>query len=85
MRVVVLTKEQTDYARQVSDYMADFKRLTGHELEQLDPESKEGISLCEAYDILQFPTILALSYDGQVQNQWTGLPLPTMSEVSYYV
>lgn len=85
MRVVVIYKEQTDYARQVNDYMFDFQRQTGHELEVMDPESRDGVGFCQAYDILQFPTIVALADDGQAQNKWTGLPLPTISEVSYYV
>lgn len=85
MRVVVIYKEQTDYARQVNDYMFDFRRQTGHELETMDPETRDGVGFCQAYDILQFPTIVALSDDGRLQNQWVGLPLPTISEVSYYV
>lgn len=85
MRVVVIYKEQTDYARQVIDYLRDFKTQTGHDLEILDPESAEGTSFCEAYDIVEYPTMIALSDDGVMQNTWTGLPLPTISEVSYYV
>lgn len=85
MRVVVVYKQQTDYARRVDDYMVDFKRQTGHDLEALDPESRDGISFTGAYDILEYPTIIALSDDGQIQNTWRGLPLPTISEVSYYV
>ncbi len=85
MRVVVLFKEETDYARQVTDYMRDFERQTGHVLETMNPETPDGVSFCRAYDILEFPTLVALSDDGQVQNQWRGLPLPTISEVSFYV
>jgi len=85
MRVVVVYKQQTDYARQVDDFLFDFKRLTGHDLEVIDPESHEGISFCEAYGILEYPTVIAISDSGQMQNMWKGLPLPTMSEVSYYV
>ncbi len=85
MKVVVLYKQATDYARQVDDYMFDFKRITGHDLETMDPESRDGVGFCQAYDILEFPTIVALSDDGQIQNKWVGLPLPTISEVSYYV
>lgn len=85
MRVIVIYKEQTDYARQVNDYMFDFRRQTGRELEVMDPESRDGVGFCRTYDILQFPTIVALADDGQVQNKWVGLPLPTISEVSYYV
>lgn len=85
MRVVVVFKEATDYARQVTDFLADFKRQTGRELEVLNPESPAGISFCEAYDILEYPTLIAIADNGQMQNEWSGLPLPTISEVSYYV
>lgn len=85
MRVVVVYKQQTDATRPVEDFIFDFKRQTGHELELLDPESPAGVSFCESYDILEYPTIIAIADDGQVQNQWNGLPLPTISEVSYYV
>ena len=84
MRVVMLTKDQTDYARDVETFLFDFKRLTGRDIEVLDPESPDGVSFTEAYDILQFPTLIALADDGHMQNTWAGLPLPTISEVSYY-
>lgn len=84
MRVVVVYKQQTDYARDVESFLFDFKRLTGRDLETLDPESPGGISFCEAYDIVEYPSIIALSDDGHMQNYWRGLPLPTLSEVSYY-
>jgi len=64
--------------------MRDFEHETGKKLETLDPESREGVGFCQTYDILQFPTMLALSDSGQLQNSWKGLPLPTISEVSYY-
>lgn len=84
MRVVVVTKDNTDYARAVSDFLRDFKIQTGRDLETLDPESRDGISFCTTYDIAQYPTLIALSDDGIMQNTWAGIPLPTISEVSYY-
>ena len=80
----MVTKSGTDYTRDVDTYLADFQRVTGRELEVLDPESPEGISFCESYDILQSPTLIALSVDGYEQNRWVGTPLPTINEVSYY-
>lgn len=85
MRVVVVFKDNTDYAREVIDYMHDFKTQTGHDLETLDPETPAGVDFCRVYDLMQFPTLIAVSNDGQVQNMWVGKPLPTISEVSYYV
>lgn len=85
MRVVVVYKDETDYARTVIDYLQDFTRQTGHELETLDPDTADGASFCRAYDIVEYPSIVALSDDGVLQQLWRGLPLPTISEVSYYV
>ena len=85
MRVVVIYKEESDHARQVGDYLRDFMRQTGHELETLNPESAEGASFCRTYDIVEYPSLIALSDEGVLQNIWRGIPLPTISEVSYYV
>lgn len=85
MRVLVVYKDQTDYARSVTDFLRDFTHQTGHEVETLDPDTADGIDFCRTYDIVEYPTMIALSDDGQMQNTWTGLPLPTISEVSFYV
>lgn len=85
MRVVVIYQEQRDYTREVLDYLRDFERQTGHTLESMDPDSPEGMQFCSTYDIVEYPTLLALSDDGAMQNMWRGRPLPTISEVSYYV
>jgi len=84
MRVVVITKENTDYARVVDTFITDFARQTGRELEVLDPDSPDGSSFCRTYDIVEYPSIIALGNDGQMQNLWAGTMLPTISEVSYY-
>ena len=84
MKAVVIYKAESEHARSVEEFLEGFKRQTGRELETIDPDTKEGRLLCEAYDIVEYPTILAMSDDGQMQNMWRGLPLPTISEVSYY-
>ena len=85
MKTIVVYKEETDYARDVTDYLRDFYRQTGHELETLNPDTPDGADFCRTYDIVEYPSIVALSDDGALQNLWRGLPLPTISEVSYYV
>jgi len=85
MRVVVVYKQQTDYTRVVEEFLHDFEQLTGHELETLDPEAPGGTSFCESYGVVEYPTIIAISDSGHMQNLWRGLPLPTLSEVSYYI
>jgi hypothetical protein len=85
MRTIIVYKEETDYARAVTDYLRDFKRQTGHDLETLNPDTREGATFCRTYDIVEYPSVVAISDDGSMQNLWRGLPLPTISEVSYYV
>jgi hypothetical protein len=85
MRAVVIYKEESDHAREVMDYLRDFARQTGHELETLNPDTADGADFCRTYDIVEYPTIVALSDDGVLQNLWRGRPLPTITEVSYYV
>ena len=62
MRVVVVYKDESEYGRVVGDYLRDFTRRTGHDLETLDPDTQEGTDFCRTYDIVEYPTIL--------QNVW---------------
>lgn len=85
MRTVVIYKEQTDYARQIDEYLRDFERQTGHRLEIMNPDTREGAMFCRTYDIVEYPSIVALDDNGQLQNIWRGTSLPTINELSYYV
>lgn len=85
MKVVIVYKDESEQARPVIDFLRDVKRQTGHDIEVIDPESVEGSSFCRVYDIVEYPTMVALDDDGRLQNTWRGLPLPTISEVSYYL
>ncbi|PID32662.1 hypothetical protein CR956_01255 [Candidatus Saccharibacteria bacterium] len=84
MRAVVIYKERSDHAREVDDYMRDYTRQTGKRLEVIDPDSRDGADFCRVYDVVEYPTILALSDDGQVLKQWRGRPLPVIGQVGYY-
>ncbi len=85
MKVIVIYKDNSEHAREVIDYLRDFTRQTGHELEGLDPDTPDGADFCRTHDIVEYPTIVALSDDRNLQNMWRGTPLPTISEVSYYI
>lgn len=85
MRAIIVYKPSSEHASTVEGYMRDFSRQTGKQLETVDPESRDGADLCRTYDIVEYPSVLALSDDSQLQTMWRGLPLPTINEVSYYV
>ena len=84
MRVIAVFKDQTDHTRTVLDFLRDFEIQTGRSLETMNPDSPDGMLFCEAYGIIEYPTIIAISEGGAMQGFWRGLPLPTISEVSYY-
>jgi hypothetical protein len=84
MKAYVVYKVESDHARAVTDFLRDFERRTGKKLEEVNPESPSGSAFCETYDIMEYPTVIATDNNGVLQNEWRGLPLPLMDEVSYY-
>lgn len=84
MKVMIIYRTESDYARSVIDFMRDIKRQTGYELEEVSPDTREGNRICRDYSIVEYPTIVAVNSEGMMQNMWRGLPLPTISEVGYY-
>ena len=75
----------SEHARSVEEFLHDFEKRTGHTLEVVDPETREGTELCRLYDIVEYPSVIARSDDSRLLQGWHGLPLPTINEVSYYV
>lgn len=85
MRVVIVYRRNSDHGREVSEYLHDFSQRTGKFIEEKDPDSLDGESFCRAYDIVEYPTVVALSDENIMLNIWRGRPLPQINEVSYYV
>lgn len=81
----MIYKPVSEHARAVEEFLHDFEKRTGRRLAVIDPETKEGTELCQLYDIVEYPSVIARSDDGQLLHGWHGLPLPTINEVSYYV
>ncbi len=82
-RVVCVCREGMDYSRSVFDWIEDFRRQTGRTIEVLDPDVED--EFCKTYDIVQYPTIIALDEQGSVLASWRGLPMPLRDEVNYYL
>ena len=83
MRVICIFKEKQDYSRSVNEWLKDFYRQTGREIETMDPD--QNTSFCEAYDVVEYPTILALGERGDIRASWKGRQLPLINEVLYYM
>lgn len=85
MSVMVFSRENSEYARRVAEFLHDFERRTRTSIDEMSPDSLRGAELSKLYGIVEYPTIIAITSDGQLRNMWRGLPLPTIDEVSYYV
>lgn len=84
MRAVVVFREQSDHARPVREFLREYERRVGRELETVNPDTREGSQLCRLYDIVEYPSVVAMSDDGVMQQMWRGLPLPLINEVTFY-
>ena len=82
MRIICIYRDNQDYSRQVTDWLENFRRQTGREIEIMDPDSNPGF--CEAYDVVEYPTIMALGERGEVRASWRGRNLPLINEVLFY-
>jgi hypothetical protein len=83
MRTVVFYRSMSEHGRAVEDFMREYTRRTNRELETMDPDTREGDMMGKTYDVVEYPTILALREDGTELARWRG-PLPTIDEVSSY-
>ena len=85
MRVIVLYRPDSEHGRKVEEYIADFERFhPGETLETHEIDSIDGARLSELYGVMEYPAILALAGDGQLQQQWHGDGLPLMNDLAYY-
>lgn len=83
MRTVCIYRDGQDYSRSVDEWLDNFYRQTGREIEVMNPD--ENVGFCESYDVVEYPTILALGDRGDVRASWRGRNLPLINEVLYYM
>jgi hypothetical protein len=85
MRLVVLYRPESEFARGVEEFIDSYKRW--HEagrLEIVNYDSRDGTAMASLYDIVQQPAILAIREDGSVLKTWQGEVMPLMDEVASY-
>lgn len=82
MRVVCIFRDNEDYTRTVTDWLENFRRQTGKTIETMNPD--ENTDFCVTYDIVEYPTIIALGNNGEVMAMWRGRNMPLINEVLYY-
>ena len=86
MRIIMLYRPESEHARRVEEYMADFKRFhPGKSMETYNIDSIEGSHMSQLYGAMEYPTVVAVSNDGSMQQMWSGIDkLPLMNDLAYY-
>jgi len=87
VKLVILYRPQSEHESLIEGFVRDYKRQyeSGHKIELLSLNTRDGASTASIYDIWSYPAILALADDGSVLNSWQGIPLPLMDEVAGYM
>lgn len=85
MKVVVIYRPNSDHGSLTEDFLRDFQRFHPEQrLETLNIDSRDGSAMASLYDVLDYPAIMVLQNDGQMEKYWQGDSLPRMDEVASY-
>jgi len=86
MRIVILYRPQTEGMGRATDYAREFSmRHRDQKLELISLDTVEGDNMANVYGTTNYPTILALSNDGQLLQLWQDQQLPLMNELEGYL
>jgi hypothetical protein len=85
MKVLVLYRPNSEHGRLIEDFIRDFReRVSASHLEVLNVDSREGSAMASLYDVMEYPAILVIAYDGVLQKCWVGQQIPLLDEVTAY-
>lgn len=87
MKVLVLYRPNSEFARRVEEFVHDLKTrndLDDRHLEVMDIDSREGSATASLYDIMTNPSVLVVGDDGSYVKSWEGDDLPMLDEVAGY-
>lgn len=85
MKVLMFYRPDSEFARGAEEFVREFEHRTAKKIEIINFDSPDGISKAKLYGVMDHPTFVAISDDGQYLKAWSGKPLPLINEVSAYV
>lgn len=85
MKLIMLYHPHSEFARTVEEYVTDFARLQGGDIELVSLETREGADTARLYDVVRYPALLAVRGDSSLAKQWQDDKLPLMTEVASYM
>ena len=83
MSLILVYRKDSENARAAEEFLRDYHDQTGRDIEVRSPDDASGQQFIELYDIVSYPTLIALGPDGTEIAKWRD-NLPTIDEVSIY-
>lgn len=84
MKIVAIYRENAEFSRQFEEFLLEVERKSGQKVEVRNPDRPENEFFLRAYDVVEYPTILAVTDDGRMIKMWRGRNLPLSGEVAHY-
>jgi len=83
VKLLFLYRPRSEYARELEQYVREFKRLyPDKNVELLDVDSIQGEAKARLYDVVEYPAVIVIrDDDSSLVNCWTGQRLPTINDV----
>lgn len=85
MKLQILYHQNDEYSTKVENFAEQCKNVSSQDVELISLETPEGASVASIYDITDYPAILVIRDDGQLNRGWQGPNFPTMDEVVGYL
>lgn len=80
--ITILYRPGSEHERQVQEFQSELARNQVI-VRLVNVDSREGSTLAQLYDVMEYPAIVAHEDDGRVIDTWAG-KFPQVSELSYY-
>lgn len=85
MKLSILYHNSDENTTRIEDFSDECKKRTSNEVNLFAIETEEGAALAAVYDVVDYPAILVLRDDGQLNKGWQGSQFPAIEEVVGYL
>lgn len=84
MKIVVLYRPNSEFARSTEEFVREFERRTSKTIEKVNIDTPNGVRLMKLYGVMDHPTFIAVADDGRLLQTWTGKPMPLINDLAAY-
>jgi len=85
MKAIALYHPNGEHSTSVEEFTKNLKTRSGLDIELVSLETKEGSYKAQVYGVTDYPAVIVLTDDGNMQKLWQGSQLPLLDEVASYL